>query len=266
MVGSVLLYEDDCAIREFVAEVLSDEGHQVLVCDSLQAVQRAAEADPSALALVDTWDASFYRLAAPQRQAICSLAERVPTVMLTTHAWALETTAEELGLLALVPMPMDLDQLVETVGLQMARLLEQSQAAQERSHQVNNAWQWLTRGSIGRRPGSSVCSVPSYHRTAARTWPTPPPASCRILCPLHLCVALFSRWALRLVVLESAGRVLGECRPDRVHHIAHVKRFGNAAGGLPSPQRRLDRRLLRCSGDHDHGLVVPLRVGSQLAQ
>jgi DNA-binding NtrC family response regulator len=131
MRGLVLLYEDDRAIREFVAEVLSDEGHQVLVCNSLQAVQRAAEADPCALALVDTWDARFYRLAAPQRQAIRSLAERVPTVMLTTHAWALETRAEELGLLALVPMPVDLDQLVATVGLQLASVIARWQAAQD---------------------------------------------------------------------------------------------------------------------------------------
>jgi DNA-binding NtrC family response regulator len=131
--GFILLYEADEAIRTFVAEALRDEGHQVLVCTTLQVVQSVALADPSALALVDTWGSHFTRLDDGARQDIRGFAERIPTIMLTTHAWAQETTADELGLLALLPMPLELEQLLETVGQHSARLRALSQAARERS-------------------------------------------------------------------------------------------------------------------------------------
>src|SRR5204863_907795 len=98
MAGSVLLYEDDPVMCALVSDILELDGHQVTVCDSIQAVQRAAATDPSALALVDTWDHSFYQLDRPQRQAIRDFAAQVPTVLLTTHGWAQQTTADELGL------------------------------------------------------------------------------------------------------------------------------------------------------------------------
>jgi DNA-binding NtrC family response regulator len=136
IVGSVLLYQDDPTLGAFVAEVLSDEGHQVQVCTSLEDVRSAAIADPTALVLVDTWDVSFYALDTEQRQAIRAFAAQVPTVMLTAHAWASDTKAEELGLLALLPMPIDLDLLVETVSRQVAGLVARCQAVQERSLEV----------------------------------------------------------------------------------------------------------------------------------
>jgi DNA-binding NtrC family response regulator len=136
MVGSVLLYQDDAAIRGFVADVLRDEGHQVQICTSLQAVRDAATTNPTALALVDTWEPDSYSLDAPQRDAIRAFAAQVPTVMLTAQAWATATPPSELGLLALLPMPIDLDLLVDTVGQQVARLVELSQAAREQSRQL----------------------------------------------------------------------------------------------------------------------------------
>src|SRR5215216_5491211 len=102
MDGSVLLYEADQAIRSVVAEVLRDEGYQVRVCATLQDVQCAAAANPTALAVVDTWNSSFYRLGAEQRKDIRTFAEGVPTVMMTAHAWATEIGDTELCLLALV--------------------------------------------------------------------------------------------------------------------------------------------------------------------
>jgi DNA-binding response OmpR family regulator len=134
--GFVLLYEEDQAIRTFVAEALRDEGHQVLVCTTLQAVQSVAMADPTALALVDTWGPHFIRLDDDGRQEIRGFAECIPTIMLTAHAWAQGTPADELGLLALLPMPLELEQLIKVVGQHSARLGTQSQAARERSQQL----------------------------------------------------------------------------------------------------------------------------------
>jgi DNA-binding NtrC family response regulator len=169
MLGSVLLYEDDCLLRGLVTKALRDAGHDVVICRSLHEVQRAAAADPTALALVDAWGTTFYRLDEGQRPHIRQFAQRVPTVMMTANIWAHPAKAKELGLLAVVGMPLELEQLVETVSEQVVRLLERSQAAQERSHQV-------TRASSRRRTRSSICTVPKYRRTAARAGLTPPPA------------------------------------------------------------------------------------------
>jgi DNA-binding NtrC family response regulator len=123
MVGTILLYQDDGAIRAFLAEALGDEGHRVLVCATVQDVERAAAADPTALAVVDTWGANSSRLDHNKREEIRTFTDHIPTVMLTTHAWATATPADELGLLALLPMPLELEQLVETVGQQVTNLI-----------------------------------------------------------------------------------------------------------------------------------------------
>jgi DNA-binding NtrC family response regulator len=160
-VGFILLYEDDQAIRDVVAEVLRDEGHQVLVCTTLQAVQSVARADPTALALVDTWGSGFLHLDEGARQDIRGFAQRIPTIMLTAHVWAQETPADELGLLALLRMPLDLEQLLETVGQHSARLGTGSQAVRARRQQLaRRSTMALARLGDGRQRGEAL-QVPS---------------------------------------------------------------------------------------------------------
>src|SRR5215213_4057525 len=133
MSGSVLLYEDDQGILGCVSELLVDEGYRVTVCDSLAELQAQSSLDPTALALVDAWGPSYNVLAACDRQEIRALAVQVPTVMLTARSWFHGVSAIELGLLALLSKPIDLDALAETVGQHVARLRAEHQVSRGRS-------------------------------------------------------------------------------------------------------------------------------------
>ena len=133
MTSAVLLYQNDASISAMVQEMLMDEGHPVIICGSLAEVQARSRMDPTAMALIDAWGPSYSVLADSERQDICALAAQMPTVMLTARSWAQGVRADELGLLALLPKPIELDQLVATVSQQVARLRQRSQEARGRS-------------------------------------------------------------------------------------------------------------------------------------
>ena len=134
MAGRVLLLEDDPLVRELVQVVLAAEGCQVSVCDSVQSLRAAARAaEPPPLALVDPWGDSYRELAEAERREIRELAGAVPTIMLTARDWATRTSAEELGLLALVPTPFDVFELAALVKQSVQRLRLDSQAARAQS-------------------------------------------------------------------------------------------------------------------------------------
>lgn len=136
MTSTVLLYQHDQSIRDLVFEVLTDAGHPVIACDSLAEVQARSRMDPTALALIDAWGASYGALIESERQDICAFTAEVPSVMLTARSWSQAVSADELGLLALLEKPMGLDQLVETVGQHVTRLRHQGRAAREQSRQL----------------------------------------------------------------------------------------------------------------------------------
>jgi len=127
MTSTVLLYQNDPSIRDLFWEVLTEAGHPVITCDSLAEVHARSRMDPTALALIDAWGPSYGVLAERERQDICAFAAQVPSVMLTARSWAQAVRADELGLLALLQKPIGLDQLLETIGQQVAWLHTQSQ-------------------------------------------------------------------------------------------------------------------------------------------
>jgi DNA-binding response OmpR family regulator len=131
MTSAVLLYQNDASIRDVILEVLTDEGYAVIVCDSLAAVQSAAGREPTALALIDAWGPSYGVLAESERQEICAWAAQVPAIMLTARSWAHEMSADDLGLLALLSKPIDLEQLVETIGQHIARVTPPAPTGQD---------------------------------------------------------------------------------------------------------------------------------------
>ena len=119
--GPVLLLEDDPMIRDLLEAVLSDEGHVVRSFSSRDQLVSAAHEAPGALALVDFWGTSHQVLSDDERQEVVALARAVPTVLVTGRTWAQHFAAEDLGCVAVVGKPFDVDEVVAVVSAWAAR-------------------------------------------------------------------------------------------------------------------------------------------------
>ncbi len=122
MAKPVLLLEDDPMIRDLVEAVLADEGHEVVICSSLDHLMDAAAQSPDALALSDFWGDSHQELSGEERDQIERLARAVPTVLVTARTWASTTPAADLGLVAVVPKPFDVGHLSDLVTSSLAQI------------------------------------------------------------------------------------------------------------------------------------------------
>ncbi len=120
--GSVLLLEDEPMIREVLELVLADSGHSVRVCDSPDQVCAAAAETPGALAVVDFWGRSHQTLHDDERAEVVRLAQAVPTILVTGRTWATDEVAQELGALAVVPKPFDVDNLSDLVASSLTQI------------------------------------------------------------------------------------------------------------------------------------------------
>jgi|SRR5579871_6516156 len=117
---SVLLVEDDEGIRHVVAEVLTVEGYEV----------RQAEDGRGALAALTDWSPDVilldlmmpgmdgWQFRAEQRARNCAL--DVPLIVLSASRRAGDAI-EDLGAVAVIPKPFDLDALLEVVDHYAAR-------------------------------------------------------------------------------------------------------------------------------------------------
>ena len=112
--GRVLVVDDEVEIREIVAEVLADEGYEVVTApDGAAALELVEQSAPSAVVLdirmpvMDGW-----QFAREYRQRFNRSA---PIIVMTAaqHAfqWCAEIRAE-----GCLPKPFDLDQLLQVVG------------------------------------------------------------------------------------------------------------------------------------------------------
>jgi DNA-binding NarL/FixJ family response regulator len=136
MSATVLVLEDDPSIRELIEDVLEEAGVKAHPCDSPeQAIQMAGELG-SALLVADFWGVSHHDLASNEREEIVRLAEAVPTIMVTARAWAGHQTASDMGLVALVRKPFDVDDLRQIVADWIARLAADSKAAKAQAWEL----------------------------------------------------------------------------------------------------------------------------------
>ena len=122
MSRTVLLLEDDPTIRDLLDAVLTDEGHDVRPCDSRDHLLAAARDIPSSLAVADFWGTSHQVLSDEERQEVMDLARTVPTILVSGRSWMRAACPDELGVLALVPKPFDVDALTSLVAECSARL------------------------------------------------------------------------------------------------------------------------------------------------
>ena len=115
--GHILLVEDDFAIRETVADVLTGEGFEVACArDGADALRQLGDGSPPpGLILLDlmmpVMDGWSFRSAQREDPRLAA----IPVVLVSTGAGA-EGTLEALAPDGLLPKPFDLDQLIEVVG------------------------------------------------------------------------------------------------------------------------------------------------------
>jgi DNA-binding response OmpR family regulator len=110
-----LLLEDDVALRDLLVEAFAGEGYEVQACDSFDEVRKAASRAEADIVIADFWGGSQRTLPESDRDEIRELCSYLPVVLLTGCSWAADTTAEELGAIALIRKPFDLDVLLRTV-------------------------------------------------------------------------------------------------------------------------------------------------------
>ena len=123
MRGTILLVEDEPLVRDLLEAILTDDGHEVRVCASYEQLLEIAAVCPGALAIADFWGQSHQELDDGEREQVVGVARVVPTIVVTGRTWARTATAEELGLVALVRKPFDLDEMVALVSHAFAATL-----------------------------------------------------------------------------------------------------------------------------------------------
>src|SRR5918911_712499 len=114
--GRVLLLEDDLALCGLLEEALASEELEVVTYDSFQSLHAAALAQQADVVVADFWGGAHRALDDVARQQLQELGRLLPVVLLTGRSWAVGTTAEQLGVRAIVHKPFDLNDLIETVN------------------------------------------------------------------------------------------------------------------------------------------------------
>jgi DNA-binding NtrC family response regulator len=112
---TVLIVEDDEAIRSSIAELLSDEGYEVRVAsDGSQAIKDLKQNQAPDLILLDlmmpTMDAFQFR----SEQFSNRLHVDVPVVVMSAHP-NIRTEAERIQVSTFIRKPIDIDQMMDTV-------------------------------------------------------------------------------------------------------------------------------------------------------
>jgi len=118
----IYLLEDDASLRELLAEVLRDElGVRLAVCANMTELQaHCAERTPD-LIVADFWGASHLALDDAERAEIAALAAIAPVVLVSARNWALDAHAADLGLVALLTKPLDIDSFIGVLRAALAR-------------------------------------------------------------------------------------------------------------------------------------------------
>ena len=121
--GLALVLEDDPAFCTIIIDLLTEAGLEPHVCSSYAELHAAAAMPGVRLVLADYWGPSHVELSAAEQEEIRELGRRAPTLLLTGRTWARPALAEELGVVAVLTKPID----VEPLLAQVRRCLDVSQ-------------------------------------------------------------------------------------------------------------------------------------------
>jgi len=129
--ANILVVDDEVGIRELLSEILSDEGHSVVVAENASAARNARGAETPDLVLLDIW--------MPDTDGVTLLKEwsasgqlTMPVIMMSGHA-TIDTAVEatRFGALDFLEKPIALARLLAAVrnGLDRGRLMRNLRAA-----------------------------------------------------------------------------------------------------------------------------------------
>ena len=114
--GRVLLLEDDLALRGVLQEALAAEEFEVVLSESFEALRAAAAAGEGDVVVADFWGRAHQALDDIAREQLRELNQLLPVLLVTGRSWAASTSAEVLGVRAMIRKPFDLDELINTLG------------------------------------------------------------------------------------------------------------------------------------------------------
>jgi AmiR/NasT family two-component response regulator len=99
-----------------MAELLREElDAQISVCHSLAQLHELCATKPPDLIVADFWGTSHLHLADAERSEISALAAIAPLVLVSARNWAMDAQATELGVVALMPKPLDFEGFLEVL-------------------------------------------------------------------------------------------------------------------------------------------------------
>ena len=121
MASVIYLLEDDTSLRELLAEVLREDlDARLEVCATMAELQRHCATMTPDLIVADFWGTSHLTLDDAERSEITALAAIAPVVLVSARNWALDAQASDLGLVALLTKPLDIDRLIAVLRAALA--------------------------------------------------------------------------------------------------------------------------------------------------
>jgi two-component system, NtrC family, nitrogen regulation response regulator NtrX len=117
----ILIADDDAPIRDVIAEVLAEEGHEIAQAASPEETLSLARSCGWDLFLVDTFGAACQGPDPKYGAFVRGLAARAPVIVCTAHAWGSTADPANLGAADIVAKPFDLDRLLGSVEATGAR-------------------------------------------------------------------------------------------------------------------------------------------------
>ena len=123
MAPRIYLLEDDGGLRELLAEVLHEElGAQLELCATMAELQAHCQENKPDLIVADFWGTSHLTLHDAERSELTALTAIAPVVLVSARNWALDAQAAELGLVALLTKPLDIDRFVTVLRTALAAM------------------------------------------------------------------------------------------------------------------------------------------------
>ncbi len=121
MAPCVYLLEDDPNLRELLAEVVRDDlGAELEACTTIGDLQAHCTARTPDLIVADFWGTSHLYLHDDERCEISALAAIAPPVLVSARHWALGVNPSDLGIVALLPKPVEIEKFVDVLRTALA--------------------------------------------------------------------------------------------------------------------------------------------------
>jgi DNA-binding NtrC family response regulator len=118
----ILLLESDGALQGVLCDLFAYEGLDVTVCNSFAELQARVEQYPRAAVVSDSWARGDFSALSPKHRAeIIELAKIAQVVLTTGGRWGRLLNDGELGTVAIVEKPYDMDRLMAAVRAALER-------------------------------------------------------------------------------------------------------------------------------------------------